>query len=188
MSIPSNDIINAIVDKKFRRIGQNGYSDTEVDNFLDDICDAVEELEAKMETLRQQALNAQAAQKTLELKLQASEENLEKARAEVEKAKQVRNYAAPTPVAPVVPVAPAAPVSEEGTIAAMELLKAAQKVKEEIVVSAKEQADKMLADAQQRAQALHAEITSLENAKLELRRTLQETMQQVAGVLDSTEG
>ena len=166
--IPVDDIINVIVDKKFKKIGQNGYSDTEVDAFLDDICDAVEKLQREKEILRQQTNEAQVAQKNMELKLQTATQELEALKAQ-------RSYMPPIARAAEIPAA--APAQDNGE--AGELLSMAKQLKATLA-AAQEQPENQLVDLSGQRNALQNQVNTLQN-------TVKEYKEQLASLVAKTQ-
>ena len=143
--IPMDDIVNTILDKKFKKVGANGYSDAEVDAFLDAICDVVEELQANMEQVKQQLNESRAANDTLEARLQAAKEDLSAARA----------MQASQPV-----VAPVAAPAADQTDDIKEILVMAQRLKAETLAGAQQKADQIIADAKVQAEAQLGDLST----------------------------
>lgn len=179
--IPMNDIINTILDKKFKKVGHDGYADSEVDAFLDAICDVVEELQAHMENLKQQLNEEHVAKENLENKLQSALSDLAAANNQVAATRIVTPVAAPAP-AP----APAAASADDVT----EILVMAQKLKAETLANAQQKADTIIAEARVKAEAqlgdLSAQRDSLQKQVETLKTTAADFRGKITALLELT--
>lgn len=149
--------VKDIREKEFTK-QKHGYSEDEVDEFLDEIADQMEALIQENKTLMQQA---------------------QEARAMADKAISER-MAAPAPVIQPVPVAPAAlevkPVQTtdeayfrnlESTL--RETLLSAQRIADDTVSEAKKKASSMVTDAEEKVSAVMAQHrVEIDSAKVEL--------------------
>lgn len=186
-AIPMDNIINTILEKTFRRIGNDGYDRSEVDDFLDAICDVVEKLEAEHQSTRQQLNDAMASKQDLERKLQNALASLEEAKA----AKSEATIVAKPAAAPVVPVAaPVAAPAQDNTDDVKEILLMAQRMKSEVIANAQQKADQIVAEAKQNAEAqlgdLNAQRTVLEEQVKKLQTTAADYRSKITALIDLT--
>lgn len=178
--------VTMIEEKEFKT-KVRGYDPVEVDEFLDDICDEMIDLQSTIQTLRDQ------------LKQKTSEQ-------------QLSSPFAPLPVAPIAAVAPApAPlnslafhkteVQEESfpadIIAAKKLLEKTQRACDEVLSDAKKRADDILRDAEDQLpdpvlndleaerEQLRAEIEKLKSEAEAFRRRFQSMLKDQNDILET---
>ena len=175
--------VTMIEEKEFKT-KVRGYDPVEVDEFLDDICDEMIEMQGTIQTLREQL-----KQKTAELAAASS--------------------FAPLPVAPIAPPAAALsslaplPLQKEeedlpaDIIAAQKLLEKTQKACDEVLEKARERAeaiiqeaedsvpDPELEDLEAQKEALREEIKSLEEDAQKFKTRFQTMLKDQIDILDS---
>lgn len=124
--------VEQIETKEFRVVN-NGYDQEEVDNFLDDIMDTMDQQLAELQSLQQQLAAAKAAQATPSFR----------------------------------PVAPVTPAVDTNRAKTLEVLEMAQRLRDETLEKAQNEADALLADAKAEAAKhlgnLDEQKTHLEN-------------------------
>ena len=153
----------AMIEEKEFKIKMRGYDPSEVDEFLDEICDEMVAMQEEITTLNQR-LNQSAS-----------------ANAYAPAAVPTPAPAAPAPIpvpAPVPVPAPApvvkkeeiAPQRQEASEAAQKLLARAQKLYDETLADAKQEAQDILADAKKQAAEM---IGSLEDQRTALEKEVE---------------
>ncbi len=153
--------VKDIREKEFTKI-KHGYSEDEVDEFLDEIADQMEALISENKTLMQQAQEARAM--------------ADKAIAERLAAPATAPAPTPAPAAPVVHAPEVKPIQTtdeayfrnlEATL--RETLLSAQRIADETVTEAKKKSVMMVADAEEKVSAVMTQHRAeIESAKVEL--------------------
>ncbi len=149
----------AMIEEKEFKIKMRGYDPSEVDEFLDDICDEMVALQEEIATLNQR----------LSQSAQASAYAPAAVPAPVVPAPAPIPAPAPVP-APVKKEEPA-PQKQDGSEAAQKLLARAQKVYDETLAEARQEAQEILDEAKQKAAE---QIGSLEDQRNSLQKEVDE--------------
>ena len=146
--MPQQITISTIESKQFSEVPR-GYSQEEVDTFLDDICDEMERMIGANQKLQQQLREAQAA---------------------LQRAQQAPAAPAPAPVSSSAP-------STDQEASFREILQMAQKVKEETISEARKKAETILSEAQTQAEEQLGSIAAERDALSAQVDTLKKTVQ-----------
>ena len=157
--------IQTIVDKEFD-VKPRGYDREAVDAFLDEICDEFERMNNEQAALKQQLLEAQAAAS------RAAAQPAPEAVPQVTKVVPVAKPAEEKKPEPELKMAAA----DDSNTRILAMLEMAAKVKEETIAEAKQQAEKLIEQANEEARArigdLAAERDSLTNQVAALKKTV----------------
>lgn len=163
--------IQTIVDKEFD-VKPRGYDREAVDAFLDEICDEFERMTNEIETLRQQLREAQAAASRPAPVQQPAAETVP----QITKKVPVARPAEEKKPEPELEVRTSS--AEEGNAKILAMLEMAARVKEETIAEAKQQAEKLIEQANDEARArigdLAAERDSLTSQVDALKKTVAE--------------
>lgn len=134
--------IQTIERKKFTLKGR-GYDKTEVDQFLDAICDELERMEKERESLKQELAAARAAQKM-------AQETRPVETVPLAKPAPVQAPApAPRPAPAPAPAPAQAPLATNAEL--IDVLQLANRLKDETVAAARQKAEEILAEADKQA-------------------------------------
>ena len=180
----------AMIEEKEFKIKMRGYDPSEVDEFLDDICDEMVALQEEIATLNQ--------------RLSQSAQNSAYAPAAVPAPAAPVPAAVPAPVPAPIPAPIPVPVKKEEPApqrqdvseAAQKLLARAQKVYDETVADAKEEAQGILEEAKQKAaeqigsleeqrNTLMKEVDNLKAAARDFRERFQCLIEEQANILNT---
>ena len=174
----------AMIEEKEFKIKMRGYDPSEVDEFLDEICDEMVALQEEITTLNQRLSQSASASAYAPAAVPAP-------------APAPIPVPAPVPVpapAPVVKKEETAPQRQEASEAAQKLLARAQKVYDETLADAKQEAQDILNDAQKKAaemigsledqrSALEKEVSELKAAARDYRERFQRLIDDQAHIL-----
>ena len=164
--------LDMIAEKQFKEVSR-GYDRDEVDAFLDEIMDEMESQQNEIQSLQQQL--------------------------KVEKARAIPT-AAPTQVVRPVTAAPAVPApTADATNAFREILEMAQRVKDETIAKAKEEAEQIRLHAQDEVESklgslteerdrLTAEVENLKNSASDFKQRFSALLKEQQDILNKSDG
>ena len=164
--------IDDIYDKEFALKG-DGYDRDDVDQFLDEICDEMTNMQERMAAL---------------------ESDLSKAQAELKVAKEAARPAAQPAAQPAAVAQPSQPDPNVGDFMQEILLKAkrladeevedAKGKAEEIIKAAEEKAGQIVDDAQEEKQTIEKSLSTMKNAAQEYRQSFLDLLKKHQNLLD----
>ena len=182
----------AMIEEKEFKIKMRGYDPSEVDEFLDEVCDEMVALQEEIATLNQRL--SQSSQPNAYAPAAVPAPAPVPVPAPAPAPAFVKKEAAPVPAPAVLKKEEPAPQKEEASESARKVLANAQKVYDETLAEAKQEAKEILEEAKQKAaeqigsleeqrNALQKEVETLKAAARDYRERFQRLIDDQADVL-----